>query len=92
MLTIDDKTENIWNDNTADAYSTGKWWMGMNDIASEGTWAWSDGTTVSYTNWHSGEPNDGGGNEDCGQLNRFTDETWNDEPCSSAFAYICELD
>ncbi len=92
LLTIDDKTENIWNDNTADAYSTGKWWMGMNDIASEGTWVWSDGTTVSYTNWHSGEPNDGGGNEDCGQLNRFTDETWNDEPCSSAFAYICELD
>jgi hypothetical protein len=92
LLTIDDRAENIWNDNTADAYSTGKWWMGLNDIASEGTWVWSDGTPLSYTNWHSGEPNDGGGNEDCGQLNRFTDETWNDEPCSSAFAYICELD
>ena len=92
LLTIDDRAENIWNDNTADAYSTGKWWMGLNDRASEGTWVWSDGTPLSYTNWHSGEPNDGGGNEDCGQLNRFTDETWNDEPCTSAFAYICELD
>ncbi len=92
MLTIDDSSENSWADATADTYSTSKWWMGFNDISSEGSWVWEDGSAVSYTNWHSGEPNDSGG-EDCGQINRFhPDVTWNDEPCSSSFYYICEAD
>jgi large repetitive protein len=91
LLTIDNATENAWADSTADTYSTGKWWVGLNDISSEGTWVWDDGTAVSYTNWHSGEPNNSGGNEDCVQLNRFTDQSWNDEPCGSAFRFVCEV-
>ncbi|MFT5685135.1 MAG: hypothetical protein ACI8RZ_006084 [Myxococcota bacterium] len=91
LLAIEDATEDSWADTTADTYSTSKWWMGLNDISSEGTWVW-DGGSSSYTNWASGEPNNSGSNEDCGQLNRYTDGTWNDEPCSSAFYYICEAD
>ena len=90
LLTIDDATEGSWVDGVIDLYSTSKWWMGFNDIDSEGTWVWEDGTTVSYTNWAAGEPNDSGG-EDCGQLNRYhPDTTWNDEPCTSSFRYVCE--
>ena len=92
MLTIDDASEDSWTDTTADSYSTSKWWIGINDISSESTWVWEDGSSSSYTNWGSGEPNNSGGNEDCGQLNRFTNGTWNDEPCASAFYYICEAD
>ena len=92
MLTIDDSSEDTWTDTTADSYSTSKWWIGINDISSESTWVWEDGSSSSYTNWGSGEPNNSGGNEDCGQLNRFTNGTWNDEPCASAFYYICEAD
>ena len=90
LVSMGSSAENTWVDDTADSYSTSKWWMGLNDIDSEGTFAWDSGESVSYTNWHSGEPNDSGGNEDCGQLNRWTDYTWNDEPCSSSFRYICE--
>lgn len=34
-------------------------WIGANDIAKEGTWKWSDGTSLKYTNWgYGGEPDD----------------------------------
>jgi hypothetical protein len=92
LLTIDDATEDAWVNTQADLYSTDKWWFGYNDIASEGSWVWEDGSGSSYTNWYSGEPNNSG-DEDCAQLNRFHPSNgWNDEPCSSAYRYICEAD
>jgi hypothetical protein len=90
LVTINSASEDSWLNSTADSYSTQKWWTGFNDRASEGTWVWSSGQSVSYTNWEPGEPNDAGFREDCGQLNRFSGDTWNDEPCGSSFRYICE--
>ena len=91
LLTINDASENSWADSTADTYSTQKWWIGLNDRASEGSFRWASGESVSYTNWHPGEPNNSGGNEDCTQFNRFhPSQTWNDEPCNAAFRYVCE--
>jgi hypothetical protein len=103
MLAIDDQAENFWSDGISDSYSQEKWWTGGNDIASEGVWVWDDGdelfydhntrTEYGYNNWHPGEPNNVGsapGGEDCLQYNRWGDGTWNDEPCGSAFRFICE--
>ncbi len=95
---IGDDAENQWADETADTYSTGKWWMGYNDLDEEGTWVWEDGSSITYSNWHAGEPNNVGGSpgdgynegEDCGQFNRWDDLTWNDEPCDLQFNFICE--
>lgn len=42
-------------------------WMGFNDTDLEGTWVWSGGSSVDYTNWNLGEPNDLRG-EDCGEI------------------------
>ncbi len=89
LASLGSSAETTWVDDTADGYSTAKWWMGFHDRNTEGTWEWDSGETASYTNWHSGEPNDSG-DEDCGQLNRWADYTWNDEPCSSTFYYVCE--
>jgi hypothetical protein len=91
MLTIDDASENTWADDTADTFSTTKWWIGLNDRATEGSFEWEDGTPFSYSNWSSGEPNNSGGGEDCAQINRYhPSQTWNDEPCSNSFYFICE--
>jgi hypothetical protein len=91
LATINDSSENTWLVDTAYTYYQGKWWSGGNDEAVEGTWVWRSGQSWSYSNWHSGEPNNLG-NEDCMQLGRFADYTWNDEQCSSEFYYICEGD
>ncbi len=91
LVAINDATENSYVNATAYSYYAGKWWTGYTDAVSEGTWLWPDGTTGSYTNWHTGEPNNSGSNEDCVQLGRFYPAyTWNDEPCTSSFYYICE--
>src|SRR4051812_33400035 len=31
-------------------------WIGFNDIASEGKFAWTTGEPVTFTNWAAGEP------------------------------------
>ena len=92
LLTVSSSAEDAWVDAVADSYSTGKWWIGFTDIASEGSFAWEDGSATTYTNWAEGEPNNVDGDEDCAVLNRFTDQTWNDEKCSDSFYYICEAD
>ena len=91
LVTINDAAENSFVDGQADARSTDRWWIGFNDISSEGAWTWASGQPVTYAPWGGGEPNNGGGNEDCGQINRFHPAlTWNDEPCSTGYPYICE--
>jgi hypothetical protein len=68
-------------------------WIGFNDQGSEGSWQWSDGSAVTFTNWAGGEPNNSG-NEDCGHLyvyaNNPQDKRWNDAQCGSGYDYICE--
>ncbi|CAC5419988.1 unnamed protein product [Mytilus coruscus] len=58
------------------------------DDVIEGTFEWSSGTPFIYTNWHPGEPNDGGvgRSEDC----VFTDGGWTDQSCDVTNNYICE--
>jgi len=67
-------------------------WIGFNDIASENSWQWSDGSAVTYTYWNSGEPNNSG-DEDCTHIHHYSgsaDKKWNDGNCGSALPYICE--
>jgi len=66
-------------------------WLGINDVNTEGHWAWSDNTTIpTFYNWDQGDPNDGGQlhNEDCALIK--PDGKWNDYPCEDRFNYICK--
>ncbi len=56
-------------------------WIGFNDEANEGNFVWYDQSSVIYTNWSGGEPNNSG-NEDCTQI--YPNGSWNDLPCTSS--------
>ena len=36
-------------------------WLGGNDLEAEGSWIWSDGSSWSYSNWQSGQPDNARG-------------------------------
>ena len=58
-------------------------WLGLDRSGS--SWRWIDGTPASYLIWADGEPNNSGGNENCGQMYRaplYKAGKWNDTPCS----------
>ena len=61
-------------------------WIGLNDIVNEGTFLWPDGSSPTYTEWGSGEPNNLGG-EDCVHI---IGTDWNDLPCTLTLScYSC---
>ena len=64
---------------------TGVIWIGFNDEATEGSFVWYDQSTVTYTNWAPGEPNQSG-DEDCVQIypTGANPGQWNDLSCTSA--------
>lgn len=71
-------------------------YFGYSDATNEGTWRWVDGSSVSYINWHPGEPNSENSNEDYAMFYyKFTDGTWNDGDfmqgtVNDPGAFICE--
>jgi hypothetical protein len=69
-------------------------WLGANDGATEGTFTWITGEGLAYTNWRTGEPNNGGTSgveEDCMVLEADTAGTWDDRPCGREYPHLCEL-
>ena len=90
LVTINSDTENLFVYTTLLSLGGGRWWIGYNDRNQEGTWEWASGETSSYEAWGNNEPNNSGGNENCAELNRFGDETWNDIQCNQSLKFICE--
>ena len=69
-------------------------WLGIHDKFSEGTYMYeSDHSTLAWTNWIFGEPNNAYDNEDCAEVlvNQF-DGKWMDSLCSHHKSFICEKD
>lgn len=70
-------------------------WIGGNDIAAEGTWAWEvTGEPFAFMNWRDGEPNNNNVNdpdgEDCA-VYEGDNSQWDDRSCQMAVhKYICE--
>ena len=88
LTTIEDASENAWLDSVADGYSSGRWWIGINDITVENYWDW-DGPYTTFESWNNGQP-DGGSNENCGLLNQQSGADWSDANCSTSIYFVCE--
>ncbi|CAG0905288.1 unnamed protein product, partial [Cyprideis torosa] len=71
-------------------------WIGLNDIDTEGTYVWSDGSQSGYTNWDDAQPNNWL-NQDCIFMNGPSDGgKWGDHACIPPIdepipGYVCAL-
>ncbi|XP_033743712.1 MAM and LDL-receptor class A domain-containing protein 1-like [Pecten maximus] len=66
-----------------------------NDERIEGTFEWTDHGShlpVTYTDWHQGQPNNVGGDQDC-LLMQYADSNyeWGDVGCNEKHPFICEI-
>jgi hypothetical protein len=90
LVTINDVAENSWVTSTFANFAgvPRALWIGLNDVAVEGSFVWASGEPLSFTNWGpaSGgppEPNNFGGGENWAHVFPPTDNrypTWNDLP------------
>ena len=55
LVSLDDALENGWVYTNFNSFGT--FWIGLNDEARKGTYVWSSGEPVIYTNWDAGQPN-----------------------------------
>lgn len=90
-------------DTFAEALVTTDVFIGANDNAVESSFVWVDGTPVVFTNWHAGEPNNGGGggySENCVVVaGARVGKGWDDRPCApttavpnaGSYGYLCDF-
>lgn len=71
-------------------YVSNIFWIGLNSIARDNQFVWSDGTKVNYLNWAKEEPNDVNNNEKCVQLWEKGPGIWNDNNCYMSGYFICK--
>jgi len=65
------------------------WFIGLEDLAQEGVYVWSDGTDANYFGWAVGEPNNVD-DENCAELALEDSFGWNDTNCENEQDFICE--
>jgi hypothetical protein len=77
------------------------WWLGYHNKGAsdaqepDGGFEWVDGSSNGYDNWHSSQPDDDRGDEDCVHIDP-DHGYWNDLPCDtteygwSPMSFVCE--
>jgi hypothetical protein len=85
LVTINDAAEQAWLEGVFGTDTL--YWIGMNDVHTEGIWEWVSGQGVTYTNWAPGEPNNYLGIEDHAVMN-WGSGYWNDVAIGSPFITV----
>ena len=88
LVSIPDRTTNEFLRTLVNDWT---WTGGHQD--SSGTWVWLGGSRITYFNWHRGEPNNAGANEDYLIFNYGGQGLWSDDPPSKfKRSALCQYD
>ncbi|CAB4013832.1 Hypothetical predicted protein [Paramuricea clavata] len=67
--------------------------IGLNDLKTKGVYEWSDGSSVSWTNWYVGQPDEGQIDKTCVFMSLIRGKRgwmyWRDQNCSNKYAFVC---
>ncbi|XP_018423464.1 PREDICTED: tetranectin isoform X2 [Nanorana parkeri] len=72
---------------------TSEVWIGINDMANEGSWVDMTGSRISFKHWETGttlEPN-GGKQENCALLSEAANGKWFDKNCKEELPFVCQF-
>ncbi|XP_077327407.1 uncharacterized protein LOC143961945 isoform X4 [Lithobates pipiens] len=87
MLILRDKAE---LDSLLPTIGSGRYWLGLRrDSANINHWLWADGSSLSFSPWNTGEPNNDRGIEHCAEILGGS-QSMNDRNCEDKIGYICE--
>jgi hypothetical protein len=89
LATVRSPLENAWAAGTFVTSTPFELWIGLNDIAAEGVYAWISGEPVVYIHWDANNPN-GGEPEDGVFMNSLGD--WDDWGLGDTAFALIELD
>ena len=72
-------------------------WLGLSDLATEGTFVTTEGLPQPYSNWQGGEPDNAGGVEDGAVLDATFSSgqvtgLWRDWNIDNPLPFLCEWD
>uniref|UniRef100_A0A803V281 MRC1 protein n=1 Tax=Ficedula albicollis TaxID=59894 RepID=A0A803V281_FICAL len=70
-------------------------WIGLNDINSEDTYLWTDGSVFDYSNWAQGFPFRDKFTTDCITMTKgsaYHGGLWENTDCQHKKSYICQMD
>ncbi|XP_029437627.1 lectin-like [Rhinatrema bivittatum] len=67
-------------------------WIGASDSYKDRSFLWTDGSSLDFVNWSSGEPNNFQGvREACATFNQFPNGAWNDFKCPEKLPFVCKV-
>jgi hypothetical protein len=89
LAQIDGPYENLWLWYNAVTTWNQWWWLGGHDRDAEGAFTWTTGEALAYRDFLEGQPDDGGGDEDCLHYFEWTYQ-WNDIACGAQLGVLCE--
>ncbi|MEZ4238044.1 MAG: sugar transferase [Myxococcota bacterium] len=88
LADIRDSSENSDVSSKGDAiHNNADWWLGYNDIATEGTYVWESGAPYTYTRFTGNDNNFS--TTDCVKLDTRRSE-WGTRSCTDLEYYLCE--
>ena len=60
-------------------------WIGLNQLGTDNTWGWVDGSPLDFSDWKHGRPQSGGG---CVAVS-LSDGYWNVQDCYTTKPFVC---
>jgi len=89
LAAVESQEENVYIQHR---HNGGRAWIGLNDIATEGLFAWVDGCPDKFRYWAPKQPNNFRGEDCVHTLGAGHGYMWNDVDCSACHQYTCKKD